>query len=186
MTIREMSTAECLKILAGARLARLACAREDQPYIVPVYLAYGEVSHCLYGFTTDGQKVAWMRTNPKVCVEVDDITDADRWVSIVVVGRFEELAEVPTDNRSTPRAIDRPHNAAESASIRPAESRSLNYDDERERAWRALQTHAEWWEPGCTVWAARVQSGATEPYVPIYYKIQIDSITGHEATRNHS
>jgi len=39
MVIREMSREECLRVLAGARLARLACAHENQPYVVPVYLA---------------------------------------------------------------------------------------------------------------------------------------------------
>ena len=38
--------------------------RENQPYVVPVYLAYHQTSSgeaYLYGFTTPGQKVAWMR-----------------------------------------------------------------------------------------------------------------------------
>ena len=29
-----------------------------------------KASGCLYGFTTPGQKVEWMRANPLVCVEV--------------------------------------------------------------------------------------------------------------------
>ena len=42
MVIREMSREECLQVLARGRLARLACACENQPYVVPVYLAYHE------------------------------------------------------------------------------------------------------------------------------------------------
>jgi len=37
MVIREMSAAECVRVLAGARLARLALTHENQPCIVPEY-----------------------------------------------------------------------------------------------------------------------------------------------------
>lgn len=32
-----------------------------------------------------------MRANPRVCLEVDEIRDFDEWVSVVVVGSYEEL-----------------------------------------------------------------------------------------------
>jgi len=59
MVIREISMEQCFQVLTRARLARLACAQENRPYVVPVTLAYhkppsGEA--CLYGFTTPGQK----------------------------------------------------------------------------------------------------------------------------------
>src|ERR1035438_8576432 len=98
MMIREMSREECLGVLAGARLARLACAHENQPYVVPVYLAYQEASGCFFGFTTPGQKVEWMRANPLVCVEVDKIVADDQWVSVIAFGRYEELPEDPGSN----------------------------------------------------------------------------------------
>jgi nitroimidazol reductase NimA-like FMN-containing flavoprotein (pyridoxamine 5'-phosphate oxidase superfamily) len=37
MIVQEMSREECLTVLARTRLGRLACAREGQPYIVPIY-----------------------------------------------------------------------------------------------------------------------------------------------------
>jgi len=40
MLISEMTEAECLDALAGGRIARLGCARDGQPYVVPVYYAY--------------------------------------------------------------------------------------------------------------------------------------------------
>jgi nitroimidazol reductase NimA-like FMN-containing flavoprotein (pyridoxamine 5'-phosphate oxidase superfamily) len=156
-----MSREECLRVLARTRLARLACARENQPYVVPVYLAYHEPSGgeaCLYGFTTPGQKVEWMRANPLVCVEVDEVAAPDQWVSVIAFGRYEELPE--TAERDDGRL------------------------DERLRAYQALQTEAAWWEPGCTAWAARAHRGSAGPYIPIYYKVRIDHVTGHEATRD--
>src|ERR1700683_151969 len=110
MVIREMNREECLRVLARARLARLACAHENQPYVVPVYLAYHESSSgdaYLYGFTTLGQKVVWMRANPLVCVEVDEVTALDQWVSIIATGRYEELPNIPGSNGEPGRAPER-------------------------------------------------------------------------------
>jgi hypothetical protein len=50
MFIREMTETECLSILARTRLGRLACAHENQPYVVPIYFVYEEPY--LYGLTT--------------------------------------------------------------------------------------------------------------------------------------
>src|SRR5579863_5990062 len=113
MVIREMSTEACLRVLARARLARLACARENQPYVVPVYLVYHEASGCLYGFTTPGQKVEWMRANPLVCVEVDEIAAYDQWVSVIALGRYEELPEIPGSEDASHRALERPRQVGE-------------------------------------------------------------------------
>ena len=70
-------------------LGRLACARDDQPYVVPIHFAYD--GEGLYGLTTAGQKIDWMRSNPRVCLEIDERSSDDRWLSIVVLGRYEEL-----------------------------------------------------------------------------------------------
>ncbi|MEO7331327.1 MAG: pyridoxamine 5'-phosphate oxidase family protein [Minicystis sp.] len=187
MVIREMSREECLRMLAGARLVRLACAHENQPYVVPIYVAYDEASGCLYGFTTPGQKVEWMRANPLVCVEVDEIAAADQWVSVIAIGRYEELPETPRSDGARLRAPERPRQGGETMPASSADSRSPQHDDEgcddeRERAWQILKAHAVWWEPGCTAWAARVRRDSAEPLIFVYYKIRIDRVTGYKAT----
>jgi hypothetical protein len=91
MLIQKMTRSECLGTLAGARLGRLACAQGDQPYAVPFYFVYHEPY--LYGFTTPGQKTEWMRANPHVCVELDEVDDAEQWMSVILFGRYEELPD---------------------------------------------------------------------------------------------
>jgi hypothetical protein len=189
MIIREMSEAECLQVLARARLARLACALENQPYVVPVYLTYDEDSRCLYGFTTPGQKVEWMRANPLVCVEVDRIAAYDQWVSVIAFGRFEELPETTESDGARLKAPVRPREVAETMSAWSSDSPARRCedegcDDERERAWCVLKSNPVWSEPGCSVWAARARRNAAEPLTPLYYRIWIDRVTGHEATRD--
>jgi nitroimidazol reductase NimA-like FMN-containing flavoprotein (pyridoxamine 5'-phosphate oxidase superfamily) len=89
MLIHELTEKECRQVLAGTNLGRLACAQDNQPYVVPIYFAAD--GDDLYSFATVGRKIEWMRTNPKVCVEVDDITDQFHWTTVVAIGRYEEL-----------------------------------------------------------------------------------------------
>jgi Pyridoxamine 5'-phosphate oxidase len=65
VTISEMTEKECREFLVHSSFGRLACARENEPYIVPIYFAY-EPDH-LYGFSTFGQKIEWAaRSAPQV------------------------------------------------------------------------------------------------------------------------
>jgi hypothetical protein len=58
---------------------------------VPVYFAYN--NGYLYIFSTVGQKIEWMRANPVVCVEADEVVSPEQWVSVIVFGRYEELPD---------------------------------------------------------------------------------------------
>jgi len=189
MEIREMSKEECRRGLAGTKLARLACAHENQPYVIPVCLAYDEASNCLYGVTTAGQKVEWMRANPLVCIEVDEIAAYDQWVSIIVFGRYEELPETPGSESSRLRAPERPRQIGEAMSAWATSSHRDQWDDkrchdERERAWQVININPVWGEPDGIARATRAHRGAAEPFHSVFYKIRIDSVTGYEATRD--
>lgn len=98
MLIEELSSQESLDLLARTRLGRLACTQGSQPYIVPVYFAYAD--HSLYGFATVGKKIEWMRANPLVCVEVDEVVSPQQWASVIVSGRYEELPDTPPWRRA--------------------------------------------------------------------------------------
>jgi len=91
--IQELSRQASLDLLARTRLGRLACTQGGQAYIVPVYFAYDD--HSLYSFATVGQKIEWMRANPLVCVEVDEVVSPQQWVSVIAFGRYEELPDAP-------------------------------------------------------------------------------------------
>jgi len=90
MHIEEMTTQECRAMLAGTHVARLACAVNNQPYIVPIHLAFD--GDCFYGYSTLGHKIQWMRQNPLVCLEIDAVAGNQQWESVVVFGSYEELA----------------------------------------------------------------------------------------------
>jgi len=91
MRIVEISHDECKDLLNRVSVGRLACSVENQPYVVPTCFVY-EPEH-LYVFSTLGQKINWMRQNPKVCLQTDQYADRSNWTSVVVTGTFVELRE---------------------------------------------------------------------------------------------
>lgn len=115
MLIQELSSQASLDLLARTRLGRLACTEGSQPYVVPIYFAYAD--HSLYSFATVGQKIEWMRANPMVCVEADEIVSAHQWMSVIAFGRYEELAD------------------------------TTEWQSARAFAHRLLQQTGLWWEP---------------------------------------
>jgi nitroimidazol reductase NimA-like FMN-containing flavoprotein (pyridoxamine 5'-phosphate oxidase superfamily) len=91
MLIQEMTEPECLELLTSTGFGRLACARENQPYVVPFYFGYR--ANYIYSFATMGQKIDWMRSNALVCVETDVVRNSHEWESVVVFGMYEELPD---------------------------------------------------------------------------------------------
>ena len=125
MIIKEMTEAECRTALGQADFGRLACARGDQPYIVPIYFSYD--GRHLYGVTTLGQKIEWMRSNPLICLEIDERASHYQWMSVIVFGRYEELAEAP------------------------------KFGDARAHALEVLQEREMWWQTACAATEQREQ-----------------------------
>lgn len=146
MMIQDMTPPECFELLGQTGFGRLGCARSGQPYVVPIYFA-ADKDH-IYGFSTLGKKIEWMRANPLVCVEVDEIISPAQWRSVVAVGRYQELPDEP-----------------QWASV-------------RNHAHSLLQERASWWEPAYVLSTHR---GKPHSAKPIFYRINIDDITGHRA-----
>ncbi len=120
MLIQDMSRQASVVLLKRTTLGRLACVHEGQPYITPIYYAYDDnfLGECLYCFSTLGQKIAWMRANPLVCMEVDELVSLMDWATVIVLGKYEELPDTP------------------------------EYESHRKHAYGLLQKRPVWWEPG--------------------------------------
>jgi nitroimidazol reductase NimA-like FMN-containing flavoprotein (pyridoxamine 5'-phosphate oxidase superfamily) len=123
MLILELTREECIEMLTRLSFGRLGCSRDDQPYVVPIHFAYHD--RHLYSVAALGQKIEWMRANPLVCFEADETIHHDRWMSVVVRGRYEELPDTP------------------------------EWRAERQLAYSLLQRRKVWWEPACVREALR-------------------------------
>ena len=84
MIVKEMTGEECSTVVSACRLARLACASENQPYVVPIHFAFAD--NYLYSFSMPGTKIDWMRTNPKVCIQIEEFLELREWRSVLVYG----------------------------------------------------------------------------------------------------
>src|ERR1043165_4421981 len=91
LRVRELTPNEIEEFLRGQRIARLGCHAGGETYVVPVIYAYGDGA--VVTVTQEGRKVAMLRENPRVCVEVDEY-DADgrgSWRSVIAYGAAGEL-----------------------------------------------------------------------------------------------
>ena len=89
---RELSRAEIDAFLSDQRIARLGCHADGETYVVPVI--YGYDGESVVAVTTEGRKIAMLRANPAVCVEVDEYDTDGRgsWRSVIAQGVYEELS----------------------------------------------------------------------------------------------
>jgi nitroimidazol reductase NimA-like FMN-containing flavoprotein (pyridoxamine 5'-phosphate oxidase superfamily) len=145
MLIQDMTREMSEDLLKRTHVGRLGCAQGSQPYVVPISFAY--YREFLYSFATVGQKIEWMRANPLVCVEVDEIISRQEWQTVVIFGRYQELPDKPEFSRTRMVAHD------------------------------LLAKTAMWWEPGYT---KTLHEGEERPLQPIYFRISISEITGHQ------
>jgi len=91
MRIIAISQEDCGELLSRVSIGRLACSLDNQPYIVPVSFSYER--DYIYIFSTLGKKIKWMRQNPKVCLQVDEMGSWSNWLSVVVTGTYLELSD---------------------------------------------------------------------------------------------
>ncbi|MCM2396038.1 pyridoxamine 5'-phosphate oxidase family protein [Rhizobium sp. S95] len=96
MLIREITHKKCIAFIAEQRLARLACAKDNIPYIIPIY--YAHEGNRLYVFSMPGKKLDFLRSNPHVCLQIDRYQDKHNWVSVVVDALFHELPDDEQDH----------------------------------------------------------------------------------------
>ena len=84
LEILEMGRDEIDRLLSRVGYGHLACSRDDQPYVLPIYYTYdgGQI----YVYTTVGLKSEIIANNPKVCLQIEEIKPDGAWRSLVVMG----------------------------------------------------------------------------------------------------
>ena len=87
--IKMLDKHEARKVLNAARVARMGCIVNGEPYIVPIN--YNFEDDCLYSHSLPGLKIDGLRENPRACVQVDEIESDLRWRSALAFGKFEEI-----------------------------------------------------------------------------------------------
>jgi len=92
--IRDLPPDEIEALIPRSFIGRIACCDhkgDGRPYLVPI--AFGYDGESLFAHSGPGRKLATMRANPLVTVEMDEAAASDSWRSVVAEGAFEEIAD---------------------------------------------------------------------------------------------
>lgn len=79
------------KVLQSARVARLGCIVNGEPYVVPISCHLED--DCLYSHSLPGLKITGLRENPRACVQADEIESDLHWRSAIAFGNYEEITK---------------------------------------------------------------------------------------------
>jgi uncharacterized protein len=95
--MRALSEEEVLELLGSAKIGRLGCIDNGEPYVVPINYVFE--AGAVYSHSLPGRKIDALRARPLACLQVDSIKDDFNWRSVLAYGNFEEV-RVPSDRRS--------------------------------------------------------------------------------------
>lgn len=105
LKVEDMAPAEMHALLQRASFGHLGCSRDGRPYVVPMHYAYDGKE--LYFFTTEGMKTQFIEVNPKVCLQVEEVTDSAHWRSVMVIGQAERLTNAAETERAMQMIVER-------------------------------------------------------------------------------
>jgi uncharacterized protein len=151
MLITKIRGRECREILTRLGYGRLACSCNNRPYIVPIYFVFDVDRLCC--FSTLGRKIEWMRENPLVCVEADEVRGHDDWTSVIVLGKYYEIPN------------------------------TRGFAKSRERVRSLLQKRLLWWQSGYTATQVRRRGSAPVPVFYVIQIEEITGLRGSPDTR---
>ena len=89
--MKMLSNEETRTLFRSAKVARLGCIVNGEPYVVPINCQLED--NYLYSHSLPGLKISGMRENPSACVQVDEIQSDLHWRSAIAFGRFEEITK---------------------------------------------------------------------------------------------
>lgn len=99
--MKTLSTETARQLFRTARVVRLGCIVNGEPYVVPIN-CHLEGDY-LYSHSLSGMKIAGLRENPRACVQVDEIHSDLCWQSAIAYGEYEEITT--PDERSAVLSI---------------------------------------------------------------------------------
>lgn len=85
----RLSDEKSWEMLRRNRVARLGCIVDEGPYITPIN--YYLDDHCAYSHSLPGLKISALRSDPRACLQAEEVETDYRWRSVLAFGRYEEV-----------------------------------------------------------------------------------------------
>ncbi len=100
--ITQLTEQQARQLLGSARVGRLGCIVDGEPYITPInYKFEGDF---IYSHSLRGTKIDGLRKNPRACIQVDRIKTDLYWQSVLAFGNYEEIQD-PTERGTILRSL---------------------------------------------------------------------------------
>ena len=95
--MKVLTDDETRELFRLAKVARLGCTVNGEPYVVPINCDLEDDS--LYSHSLPGLKISGLREDSRACVQVDHIESDLHWRSAIAFGKFEEITR-PSERAS--------------------------------------------------------------------------------------
>ncbi|HKL34845.1 MAG TPA: pyridoxamine 5'-phosphate oxidase family protein [Salegentibacter sp.] len=92
--MKAITSTESTQLLAENYIGRLGYILKERPEIIPITYYYDPEQNHILSYSGKGSKIDAMRKNPLVSFQVDEITNLEKWKSVLLYGRFEELTGI--------------------------------------------------------------------------------------------
>lgn len=94
-----MTADESIRLLAENYIGRLGYIWKERAEIIPITYFYEAEHNTLLSYSGQGSKIDAMRKNPLITFQVDEIHSLEKWKSILLFGKFEELTGIDAKYR---------------------------------------------------------------------------------------
>ncbi|MCB7481026.1 pyridoxamine 5'-phosphate oxidase family protein [Christiangramia sediminis] len=92
--MKDLTHKECLDLLTRNYIGRISFISKGNPEIIPITYYYNPEKNSIISYSGEGSKITAMRKNNSVSFQVDEISDLDKWKSVLVYGKYEELSGI--------------------------------------------------------------------------------------------
>lgn len=102
---RTMNESETRKLIGAGKVGHLGCVVQGEPYVVPINYLFEDDS--VFAHSMLGRKIRALRTNPRACLQVEEIEGDFHWRSAIAFGEFEEILQEPERARVMRKLLER-------------------------------------------------------------------------------
>ncbi|MBL6446645.1 pyridoxamine 5'-phosphate oxidase family protein [Fulvivirga sp. 29W222] len=90
-------------VLYSQTIGRIGCYADGEVFVVPITYVYD--GQYIYAHSKEGRKIEMMRTNKKVCFEVESMDNLANWRCVILWGTYEELTD-PAEHKKGLQALN--------------------------------------------------------------------------------
>ena len=92
--MKTITSTESTQLLAENYIGRLGYISKERVEIIPITYYFDPDHNSILSYSGQGSKIDAMRKNPLISFQVDEITNLEKWKSVLLYGKFEELTGI--------------------------------------------------------------------------------------------